>query len=112
MAITENKGKQGKPTGLPKTGGRQKGTLNKKSYWLREQLADVNFNWAADFKESMNCADYERVDRLIALLPYLNPKIEPRKIDADDTGPSNDDLNVNISLNGLVLSAEKTSDQE
>lgn len=85
---TENKRKPGREKGCAKTGGRAKGTLNKKSLWLRDQLESVNFNWAIEFKDSMTIQDYERARILVDLLPYLNPKIEPRKIDEDESEDS------------------------
>lgn len=96
---TEKKGKPGRPKGLPKSGGRQKGVLNKKSYWLRDQLENIDFNWAQEFKNSMHCADYDRAKILVDLLPYLNPRIEPRKLDDDTT---QDDLNINLNLSGII----------
>lgn len=103
---TENKRKPGRAPGCVKTGGRQAGTLNKKSYWLRDQLETIDFSWAQEFKNSMSLCDYDRAKILIDLLPYLNPKIEPRAIDPEDS--QKDDLNVNISLNGLVLKNEQS----
>ena len=85
---TEYKKKGGRPKGLPKTGGRKPGVLNKKSYWLRDQLERVNFDWAQDFADTMRVCDYDRARILIDLLPYLNAKIEPRKIDEDDNSSS------------------------
>lgn len=94
-SITENKRKPGRKKGCVKSGGRQPGTLNKKSYWLRDQLENVDFVWSQEFIKSMTSADYERAKILIDLLPYLNPRIEPKKIDDE---PNQDDINLNVNL--------------
>lgn len=95
---TETKRKTGRPPGIPKTGGRQAGTPNKKTYWLRQILEENDFDWGRDFATSMRVSDYERVKILIDLLPYLNPKVEPKALEDDST---QDDLNVNINLKTL-----------
>ena len=70
-----------------KTGGRKKGTPNKKSHWLREDLERNDVIWSVEFKNALETKDYEAMDRLIALLPYLNPKMKemeaPSAYDAD-----------------------------
>lgn len=76
--------KAGKPKGLPKTGGRKPGSVNKKSYWLRDALESVNLNWPEEFKKAFDSLDYKRAELLASLLPYLNPKIAEKDIDAND----------------------------
>jgi hypothetical protein len=98
-SISENVRKQGRPVGLPKTGGRKAGTSNKKTYWLRDQLEQVDFDWGNEFKNTMIANNYEKAKILIELLPYLNPKIESKPIDED--GSQSDDLNVNINLSNV-----------
>jgi hypothetical protein len=45
----ENKRKPGKPKGLPKSGGRKKGTPNKNSTSLRDAMDRAGFNLAEEF---------------------------------------------------------------
>jgi hypothetical protein len=94
-----NNRKKGKQPGTPKTGGRKAGTPNKKTYWLRQVLEENDFDWGKDFATSMRVSDYERVKILIDLLPYLNPKIDPKPLDDDD---SDNDININVNLSSLV----------
>lgn len=93
---TDYKKKGGRPKGLPKTGGRKPGVLNKKSYWLRDELERVGFDWADDFKDTMQLCDYDRARILIDMLPYLNAKIEPRKIDDENENSTDSDSPINI----------------
>lgn len=93
---TENNRKPGRQKGCVKTGGRKPGVCNKKTYWLRDNLASVNFDWAIEFRDSMKADNYERAKILIELLPYLNPRIEPKSIEGD--GTDSDDLNLSINL--------------
>lgn len=92
---TENPRKRGKKPGSIKTGGRKAGTPNKKTMWLRSVLEENNFDWGKDFAESMKVSDYDRVKILIELLPYLNPRVEPRPMDDDET---QEDINLNVNL--------------
>jgi len=87
--------KRGKKPGSKKTGGRKVGTPNKKTYWLRSVLEENDFNWGQDFAISMRTCDYDRVRILIDLLPYLNPRIDPKPIEDDET---QEDINLNVNL--------------
>ena len=69
-----------KPKGSPKTGGRTKGTPNKKTVWLREELSDVGLNWGEEFKKALSKRDYQLLSVLTDLLPYLSPKIKEKEV--------------------------------
>jgi hypothetical protein len=96
---TEIKRKQGKPIGSPKSGGRKPGVLNKKTYWLRDTLENNQFDWGREFAIAYRADEKDKCHILIDLLPYLNPRVEPKRIDEDS---ENDDMNINLHLSGLV----------
>lgn len=70
--------------GRKKTGGREKGTPNKASNEIRQFLADF-FNEYKDsdrFKQDLAALEpRERMRVLVAILPYLTPKLQ--SVDAD-----------------------------
>ena len=66
-----------------KTGGRRKGTVNKKSLWLRETLINSDIDWADYFKKALDTKDEITLQALLSLLPYLNPKMKERDADAE-----------------------------
>ena len=71
--------KPGKKPGSPKTGGRPKGVLNKKTLWLREELESVGLSWGEEFKKALQDNDYQKADILASLLPYLNPRLKEKE---------------------------------
>lgn len=66
-----------------KTGGRRKGTVNNKSLWLRETLIKSDIDWGVEFKKALATKDEVTLPALLALLPYLNPKMKERDADAE-----------------------------
>jgi hypothetical protein len=77
--MDELKKKPGRKPGTPKTGGRQKGSLNKKTVWLRDALNDVDLSWELEFKKALVKKDFALMGVLINLLPYLSPKIKEKE---------------------------------
>lgn len=75
----------GKPKGLPKSGGRQVGALNKKTYWLQCVLQEVGLNWGAEFKKAFDQDNFQKCQLLASLLPYLNPRVGEKQIDDEDS---------------------------
>jgi len=63
-----------------KTGGRTKGTPNKKTVWLRESLELVDLHWEEEFASAVNTKDYKLIELLISMLPYLSPKIKEKEL--------------------------------
>jgi hypothetical protein len=87
-----------------KTGGRKKGTPNKRTVWLRDALSDVEFSWEEEFKNAYASSDFARLHVLTALLPYLAPKIKEREaVDADST-ESTESLHQTQSNTSDILS--------
>jgi hypothetical protein len=90
-------GNPGRPAGLPKTGGRKKGTPNKATRALIEELAEIGCD---PLRELARIAQNEktplefRVRIYSDLLPYLYPKRKP----TDDSREEQTIINVNTSL--------------
>lgn len=64
-----------KPIGSTKSGGRIKGTLNKKTQHLAEVLEELNFGVLARLVELMPKLSIEKqADILLSLMSYLYPK--------------------------------------
>lgn len=74
--VEEKRKQSGRAKGCQKSGGRTKGTPNKKSLWLREEFSRSNFDWMNQLTSAIEAKDHKMVELLIALLPYLNPKIK------------------------------------
>jgi len=66
-----------RPVGLPKTGGRTKGTPNLKTLVLRESLSRVGFDIVNELHELYPSLDPQtKAKVLLSFLPYLFPKPE------------------------------------
>lgn len=64
-----------RPKGLPKTGGRQKGTSNLKTLVLRESLNRVGFDVVHELKNLYPQLEAETQAKvLLSFLPFLFPK--------------------------------------
>ncbi len=71
-----------RPLGTPKTGGRKKGTPNKQTLWLQDQLESQSIDVASKIFEIFPMlAPEKQVDVLLNLLPYLYPKRKPIEMD-------------------------------
>jgi len=68
----------GRPTGLPKTGGRVKGTPNKRSTHLATRLEESGFDPLSELLKIFPdfCRD-RKASVLLSLLSYLYPKRKP-----------------------------------
>lgn len=51
--MSQKKNRGGRPKGLPKTGGRQKGSRNKGNVRLREKFAEAGFDFVAEVMETV-----------------------------------------------------------
>lgn len=66
-----------RPTGLPKTGGRKRGTKNLKTLVLRESLNRVGFDIIQELHDIYPELDTQmKAKVLLSFLPYLFPKPE------------------------------------
>lgn len=70
--------------GSPKTGGRVKGSHNKKSLLVHELLENSGINLISMITEELPfLARPKKVDTLVALLPYVYPKLTSSEIHAE-----------------------------
>ena len=81
-------GKGGRPIGLAKTGGRQKGTPNRATLTLKEKLAAMGCEPLVEIaKMGMNEKnEIEIRERCFAdIAPYLHPKLKPVDVSSDES---------------------------
>lgn len=75
----------GKPIGCEKSGGRQKGTPNKKSLILSDSLDQLGLDVCSKIAELLpQMAVEKQMDTLIHLLPYLFPKRKSLELNVED----------------------------
>jgi len=86
-------GNRGRPIGLPKTGGRAKGTPNRSTLALREMLASLGCDLVEELVKIArlpNTSVGSKITIFTALLPYVHPKRKPA-VDSerlDDDAPA------------------------
>lgn len=98
----------GKPKGSPKTGGRTKGTLNKRTMvaqdkinqLLSENKSPLDFLIDAMLNESLEMA--ERIDAAKAAAPYIHPKLASIEVKGSSDAP----LEMSWSLNLVKTAAQ------
>lgn len=89
-------GKGGKPLGLPKTGGRTKGTPNRATAALKDKLAALGYD---PLEELVTIAQDPKTPVVIkvhigeGLMPYVYPKRKP------EDSSSHERLAININTN-------------
>ena len=67
---------RGKPKGLPKSGGRKKGTLNKKTLEGKQLFEDLFFGDKEQIEKSFDkLSDREKFDVMAKFAPYVFPKL-------------------------------------
>lgn len=81
ISTVQKKRKAGRKPGSKKTGGRVKGTPNKKTVWLKQELENINFCWGKEFKKALDLSEIAKLEVLISLLPYLNPKMKEKEVE-------------------------------
>ncbi len=97
MPIT---GKGGRPLGLPKTGGRKKGTPNKATLTVEEKITATGCDPLVELaKIAMNqkCSPEVRVRCLCELASFLYPKRKP----VDALNHERPAINLNTNLDNL-----------
>jgi hypothetical protein len=73
-----------RPTGTLKTGGRQKGSLNKSTLMLRESLDLLKLNVPEKLAELIPQLPIEKqADVLLKIMPYLYPQLKHSEFVAD-----------------------------
>ena len=87
----------GRPLGLPKTGGRKKGTPNKATQTVREKLDALGWDPIEDLARIAMDLATPRGDRIrcdIELAQYLYPKRRPVEVSDEETP----DISVTTNL--------------
>jgi hypothetical protein len=90
-------GSGGRPAGLPKTGGRQKGTPNRATAVLKDKLAALGCDPVeelAKIAQNPKTTVESKIQIYSTLLPYVYPKRKPM----EDSNEEPIVINVNTSL--------------
>jgi hypothetical protein len=71
-----------RPKGIPKTGGRKKGTLNKSTLLMSVFLADHDYDFGTELKQALATMNLAKLVVLEKLFPYYfaKPMIAPIEI--------------------------------
>lgn len=70
-----------RPTGLPKTGGRKKGTPNRKTLCLEQAFRDLQIDIPSQLADLLpKLSPEKRADVLIDLMSFIYPKRKPVEI--------------------------------
>lgn len=81
-----------RPIGIPKTGGRKKGSVNKDSKFLKEVLTSNDFNIVENLLELLpELEANKRADILVKLLDYVF--VKPRNIAQEGIEPKESSFN-------------------
>ena len=93
----------GRKPGLPKTGGRVKGSVNKNTIFARETLDKMDFNVIEELIGVWReIADPQaKFSALQAILPYLLPKLKEIEVSATDLKDSLNHMSDEDLMNGL-----------
>jgi hypothetical protein len=103
--------KGGRPAGLPKTGGRQRGTPNKASLSVEEKLNSIGCDPIIELaKIGMNpkFAPDLRGRMLYGLAEFIHPKRKP----ADAATAERPEININTNLENSADSVEVRNERE
>jgi hypothetical protein len=101
----------GRPGGLPKTGGRTKGTPNKRSLSFEESLADLCFNPVRELVALMpRLSSEKQADVCLQLLQYLFPKRKALELRKDPAQEYHDDLESK-TVEEIVTEAERIAQE-
>lgn len=97
--------KRGRPKGQPKVGGRQKGTPNRATMYLRQALAEVGCNIEDEIYKAIKDKNIQMIQALSLLLPYLAPKY--KEADAPSTPSKMDESLQRIDESTLKAISNK-----
>lgn len=94
-------GKVGRPKGLPKYGGRKKGTPNKRSHLLHSLLEKESINWGKEFKAALDADNIDKCNVLISMLPFMCSKLKEQN-PSEDSDVVEDLNQPHVSLLGML----------
>lgn len=90
---TENNRKQGKPKGLPKSGGRPPGGKNIKTTQAMVQFQQAcekhDFDFGGELIGAFKVRDLDYAKVLISVMDYYFGKVPPQKIEPDNESEDN-----------------------
>lgn len=90
-----------RPEGLPKTGGRKRGTPNKKTAVLQDALKFHKIDVVAELSELLpQLEPAKRADVLISLMAYLYPKRRSVELSAQDDSAQRPQVILCLPKNG------------
>lgn len=98
-------GNNGQKPGVRK-GGRKKGTVNKKTVWLREELDKANIDFGKYLRQAFEEKDIRMLNALAGFLPYLNPKIKDKELPEEK--PEESDLKDEDTAKLLSLASKSS----
>jgi len=105
-------GKGGRPLGLPKTGGRRKGTLNRNTLSIKEKLDGIGCDPVMELAEiamdSKNPIEI-RVGCLSEIASYVYPKRRPVDISSDESTVTNVITKLDASPGGSDVGGQLNS---
>ncbi len=84
----------------PKFGGRKKGTPNRASRWLRDQLEANDIDWPTEYKKALAAGNTAMMSCLTDLLPYLSAKLNPADYDLDSTPEAEESADILSIIKG------------
>lgn len=92
--------------------GRAAGTKNyasvRRFVYLSEAAERVGFDVVAEIHNAVKNNNHEMVKALIGVLKYMAPEISP--VDINGVTQEKDDINLNVSISGLITNNEQNSD--
>ena len=72
--------------GRPKTGGRQKGSLNRKTLFVLDRIEESGFDLVLDIMQTINeiTNPSEKADKLLRVLEYCAPKLKEKELTKEE----------------------------
>lgn len=100
--MSQKNRKGGRPKGHPKTGGRKKGSRNKRNLRLRERFAEEGFDFVTEVMDSISeiKEPVARLEYLVRLAPYFMQRLRQEEESADNaldslnSVPSEDEIST------------------
>ena len=91
-------GQRGKPKGLPKSGGRQKGSVNKTTFTasvkFQQACVDNDFDFGRELITSLKVRDLDYSKVLISIMDYYFGKVPAQKEVDQDLVDSNQEIKL------------------
>lgn len=96
------KRKAGRPKGYPKSGGRQKGSINKTSGDVKLWISGLLVRNLAQFENDLASLEpYQRLQIITGLIPYVAPKMSAVQAELDLGAMS--EAQINTLIQNIVI---------